>query len=140
MEAAKEILYNGFPRSVGSTDNGQIRQHFVHSKSEFDLWFDHLKEERNMYSSICRFRSDMRPVLSDIPFDLDSPMKDSIFDSDTSDAEKIRMMREDDSLAQDVLGQVWKDAQSLAQKCLDENIPALSVFSGLGVHTHLLFQ
>lgn len=140
MDASHEILYNGFPRAVGSTEEGQIRQHFVHSESEMDLWFDKLKDERNMYSSICRFRSDMRPILSDIPFDLDSPMKDSVFENGTSDSKKIKMMRDDPSLAEEVLGEVWSDAQKLSKKCLDENIPALSIFSGLGVHVHLLFK
>lgn len=141
MNTASEILYNGFPRAVGSSlPDGQIRQSFVHSESEFDLWFNKLRSERNLYSSICRFRSDMRPVLSDIPFDLDSPMKDSVFEPGTSDREKIQMMREDESLTEEVLGEVWKDAQKLVEKCLDESIPVVSVFSGLGVHLHLLFQ
>lgn len=140
MDASQEILYNGFPRSVGSTDKDQIRQHFVHSESEFDLWFDKLKNERNMYSSICRFRSDMRPILGDIPFDLDSPLKDSVFEEGTTDAEKIEMMKDDGDLLKEVLGDVWKDAQKLMTKCIKEDIPAIGVFSGLGVHIHLLFQ
>jgi len=140
MDASQRILYGDFPRCVGSSNNGTIRQHFVHSPSEWKLWFDKLKQQRNMYTSICRFRSDMRPILDKIPFDLDSPMKDSVFDSDVSDLEKVRLMREDETLAEEVLDVVWDDAQKLMSRCLDENIPAIGVFSGLGVHIHLLYQ
>lgn len=140
MNTASQLLFRGFPRTVASATEGEIRQHFVHSESEFDLWFKKLRPERSLYSSICRFRSDMRPKLGSIPFDLDSPMKDSVFEEGTSDAEKIEQMRLDEDLTNEVLGDVWNDAQSLMAKCLEEDIPAIGVFSGLGVHVHLLYQ
>jgi len=140
MDAAQEILYDGFPRCVGSTDGEGIKQHFVNSGSEWQMWFDEVKHNKNLYSSICRFRSDMRPVLDKIPFDLDSPMKDSVFKEGTTDKEKIEMMKEDEDLVEEILGDVWRDAQKLMQKCLEEEIPAIGVFSGLGVHIHLLYK
>lgn len=141
MDNAQRILFGtGFPRTVGWAVNGDFRQHFVHSPGEFDLFFDHNRSDRNLYSSICRFRSDMRPVLDKVIFDFDSPMKDSAFPSTDSDKEKIQQMRKDDDLAREVLGSVWDDVQSLVSQCRKEGIPVVSVFSGLGVHCHLLYQ
>ena len=129
MNNAQSIIFgeSGFPRTVAYASNGKLKQLFVHSEGEFDMFFDHNKEDQNLYSSICRFRSDMRPVLGNIPFDFDSPKKDTIFDNET-DEEKIKMMREDEELAEEVLGEVWKDAQSLVTKCLEDGIPVVTVF------------
>lgn len=140
MNNAQEILYGGFPRTVASASSGELRQFFVENESLFDMFVDHNIDDMNLYSSTCRFRSDMRPVLDKCFFDFDSPLKESIFDSDTTDRKKVQMMREDEKLADEVLGLVWKDAQSLVQECIKDNIPVLTVFSGLGVHCHLLYQ
>jgi hypothetical protein len=82
----------------------------------------------------------MRPILGNFPFDLDSPLKESVFDGGTSDLEKVEMMREDSELTDKVLGEVWSDAQNLMKKCVNESIPAIAVFSGLGMHIHILFK
>lgn len=140
MDNAQSILFGSFPRTVGWAANGQFRQEFVHSEGEFDLFFDHNRSNRNIYSSICKFRADMRRVLDKVVFDFDSPLKESAFPSTDSDKEKIRMMREDEELTKEVLGPVWDDVQSLTEFCWDNGLPVISVFSGLGVHTHILFQ
>jgi hypothetical protein len=141
MDNAQQIVYgdSGFPRTVARASDGNLQQFFVHSEGEFDVFFERNRSDENLYSSICRFRSDLRPIVPNFPFDLDSPMKDSAF-GDETDREKIRKMREDEQLAEDVLGGVWSDAQSLVKKCKEDGVPVVSVFSGLGVHCHLLFQ
>lgn len=141
MDTAQEILFgeSDFPRTVAHASAGHLQQMFVHSKGEFDMFFDHNRSDKNLYSSICRFRSDMRPILDKIPWDFDSPMKDSVFDNET-DREKIEMMRTDRDLAEEVLGKVWEDTQSLVRRCKQDNIPVVTVFSGLGVHCHMLYQ
>lgn len=141
MDTATRLLFDGFPRTVASkTEDGSLMQHFVHSRGEFDRFVESMKGERDLYSSICRFRSDMRPVLDDVPFDFDSPFKETAFSEDLTDKEKIDRMRNDEEKAEEVLGDVWDDAQALARKCLSESIPAVFVFSGMGVHAHLLYQ
>lgn len=141
MDTAQQILYGSFPRTVGTAANDDdFEQNFVHSEGEFDIFFDHVKNDKNVYSSICRFRSDMRHVLDKVVFDFDSPMKESAFPEDYSDGDKIDAMREDGNLAEEVLGTVWEDAQRLIQYCSEHDIPAISVFSGMGVHCHLLYQ
>lgn len=141
MDNAQEILFgqSGFPRTVAHASGGDLKQLFIHSEGEWDMFFKHNRPNKNLYSSICRFRSDMRPVLDEVPFDFDSPMKDSIFGNE-SDREKVEMMREDEELAGKILGEVWEDAQSLVRQCKRDNIPVLTVFSGLGVHCHMLYQ
>lgn len=140
MNSSSKILYGSFPRTVASAKDGTLTQGFVHSEDEFDLFFNEMRPKRSLYSSICRFREDMRPVLDKVVFDFDSPMKESVFSEDTTDREKIGKMRMDDELADKVLGLVWSDAQKLVKKCLEENIPVITVFSGLGIHCHLLYQ
>lgn len=141
MDNAQQILFgeSGFPRTVAHASHGDLKQVFVHSEGEFNMFFKHNRPNKNLYSSICRFRSDMRPVLDKIPWDFDSPMKDSIFDTET-DRQKVEMMREDEELAEKVLGEVWDDVQSLVRECKRDNIPVVTVFSGLGVHCHMLYQ
>jgi hypothetical protein len=141
MDTAQEIIFgeSGFPRTVAHASNGHLQQHFIHSKSAFDMFFEHNRPDKNLYSSICRFRSDMRPVNCSIPWDFDSPMKDSVFDDET-DREKVELMRTDEELADKILGEVWGDAQSLVKRCKRDNIPAVTVFSGLGVHVHMLYK
>ena len=140
MNTATKILCNGFPRTVAAGDNNNLKQTFVHSESEADLFIDHNKNSKNLYMNISRFREDMRNIVHDFPFDLDSPMKESAFSKDLNDREKIEKMREDRELAKTVLGDVWSDAQELVEKCWVKDVPVVSVFSGLGIHCHLLYQ
>lgn len=140
MNTAEEILTNGWPRTVAAAEGGELIQHYVHSASEYDVFVEHNKPDKNLYCNIARMRQDMRPVVSTFPFDFDSPLKDSAFEQGTTDGDKIRRMREDADLAYEILGDVWEDTQSLVRGCQEENVPVITVFSGLGVHAHLLFQ
>lgn len=140
MNPASKYIFDGFPRTVASASDGRLHQHFVHSQSEFDQFFKSMRGERSLYSSICRFRSDMRHVLPNVPFDFDSPMKDSAFPNDMHGSEKYRIMLEDDDKAHEVLGEVWDDVCSLVSLCQEKGVPVISVFSGMGVHCHVLFQ
>lgn len=140
MNKACQVLINGWPRTVAAAEGGDLYQSYVHSESEFDLYVNHNKPDKNLYFNIARMREDRRPVIASVPFDFDSPLKDSIFEEGTTDGEKISRMRQDDDLAYEVLGEVWEDTQSLVGKCWDEDIPVITVFSGLGVHVHMLYQ
>jgi hypothetical protein len=140
MNTATEILVNGFPRTVAAAVNGGISQTFVHSEGEFDVFFNHNRPQKNLYFNIARMRQDMRPITGLVSFDFDSPLKDSMFEEGVKDGEKINRMREDESLANKILGDVWSDTKSLVEECWERNVPVLTVFSGLGVHVHLLYQ
>ena len=131
---------NGWPRTVAGAVGGELSQTYVHSEGEFDLFFEHNRPNKNLYYNISRMRRDMRPVTGLVPFDFDSPLKESAFSQEISDGEKISMMREDDDLAYEILGDVWEDAQSLVKTASEKDIPVITVFSGLGVHSYLLYK
>jgi len=138
---ARRILFGRYPRTVASkTEEGKLRQSFVHSNSEMDLFVDTMQDERDLYSSICKFDSNMTPILGDVAFDFDSEMKDTYWSKNITEKEKIAEMRNDEKVAENVLGSVWEDVQGLVQMCVDESIPLLTVFSGMGVHCHILYQ
>jgi len=82
----------------------------------------------------------MRPVLDKVAFDFDSPMKEAAFPGEVTDREKINKMREDPDLCEEVLGDVWEDVEKLIGKCKEEEIPVITVFSGMGFHCHILYQ
>jgi len=51
MNNAQKILFGGgFPRTVASASDGDLRQFFVHSEDEFSMFFNHNKHEKNLYS------------------------------------------------------------------------------------------
>lgn len=140
MLNSHKILFGRFPRTVAAGKGGTLSQHCVHSESEFDLYFNTNRPKNNIYGNISRFRYDMRLINGNFAFDFDAPLKDSIFDEEDTDRDKIQKMRLDEELTQKVLGIVWSDVQSLVEKCVEEDIPVMTVFSGLGVHCHVLFQ
>ena len=138
---ARRILFGRYPRTVASkTEDGKLRQSFVHSDSEIDLFVDTMEDRRDLYSSICKFDSNMTPIMGDVAFDFDSEMKDTYWSENIPEKQKIAEMRNDKNVADNVLGPVWDDAQSLVERCVEENIPTISIFSGMGVHVHLLYQ
>jgi len=140
MNNAQRFLFGEFPRTVASKKRGELKQHFVHSESEFDLFFDYLSDERDLYSSICTFDPEVDPVVGDVAFDFDSPMKETYWSDSIPENEKIQRMREDESVAEAILGDVWSDTRSLVEKCLEEGIPVITVFSGMGIHCHVLYK
>lgn len=144
MDKAQRLLFGGFPRSVGVTkDYGGLKQFWVHSEGEFDVFTETVNGSRNAYSSIS-----WKPISGDyhldkVTLDFDTPAKPNwpMFDSDNpGDDEIVARMRNDDEVAEDILGPVFSDAQSLAERAQKEEVPLLGVFSGLGLHVHLLYQ
>jgi len=137
MDPIQRLLYGKFPRRVGNPV-----QWAVHSESEVDAFIEECEGERNLYSTISHFDlSEGGGVVSDkISIDLDSPMKEAAFPQTGRDDEKIMLMREDPDLAEEVLGEVVEDARRIARRAEREEIPLVAVFSGFGIHLHLLYQ
>lgn len=137
MDEVTKLLYGKFPRRVGNPV-----QWPVHSESELDAVIEECEGERNLYATISHFDlTEGGGVVSDkISIDLDSPMKEAAFPRTERDDEKIMLMREDWGLADEVLGEVCKDAQKIAERAEQEEIPLVGVFSGFGIHLHLLYQ
>lgn len=143
MDQAQRLLYGEFPRSVASSqDNGQLRQFMVHSEGEFDLFTKAVNRKRNAYASLSWFPVGGNTKCDKVSYDFDSPFKNSAFaeGNETSDVEKVRLMRDDDQIAHQVLGGVVEDVRELARASQEDGIPVVGVFSGLGMHVHQLFQ
>jgi hypothetical protein len=137
MDPVQKLLYGKFPRRVGNPV-----QWPVHSESELDAAIEECEGERNLYSTISHFDlTEGGGVVSDkISIDLDSPMKQASFPRTDRDDEKIMLMREDWDLAEEVLGDVCEDARKIARQAEREETPLVGVFSGFGIHLHLLYQ
>lgn len=135
MDKAQEQLYGRFPRAVGSPN-----QHIVHSKQEFDAFTETIQGRRNAYASISCFPVGGGVVSDKVSLDLDSAGKESAFSDDMRDDEKVALMRKDTNVAEEVLGEVSEEARKIARTAERQSIPALGVFSGFGIHIHLLFQ
>lgn len=136
MDKIQNLLYGKFPRRFGNPV-----QWPVHSESEMDSAIEECEGERNLYATISHFDLEDNTVVSDkISIDLDSPMKEAAFPRTDRDDEKIMLMREDEELADEVLGSVCEDARAIARKAEAEDVPVVGVFSGFGIHIHLLYQ
>lgn len=138
MKPVQRYLFGKFPRRFGNPV-----QWVVHSESEMDAAIEACEGERNLYSTISHFDLTKHGggVVSDkISLDLDSPFKDAAFPGTGRDDEKILRMREDRDLAQEVLGEVVSDARLVAEHAQAQEIPLVGVFSGFGLHLHLMYE
>lgn len=148
-------------------DDTELKQFLVHSGTEFDGVMENALGEQNLYSSISAFKPvdndgeyDGNAVLADkVSFDFDSSAKLSEEekseygpDEETpnwshpqipefaSDAKVIEGMRKDEDIRQAVLGDVCNNVRRLAQEMNGEGVPIVGVFSGFGIHVHMLHQ
>jgi hypothetical protein len=144
MDKAQRTLFGKFPRALGVTqDFGGLRQFVVHSEGEFDVFEDAVNGSRNAYASVS-----WRPVggnikLDKVTLDFDTPAKPDwpMFSGEKPpDDEIVARMRNDERIANDVLGEVLRDGSELAQRAKEDDVPLIGVFSGMGLHVHLLYQ
>lgn len=135
MDTASTELFGKFPRRVG-----EPRQWFVHSSSEFDSFVEANQGRKNLYSTISYYGRGGTPITDKVSIDLDSPGKEAAFPDAEHEFEKIQSMRDDPDLAQYVLGDVVEDARAVSQWAEEQEVPFMAVFTGFGIHVHLLFE
>lgn len=135
-----ELLFGKFPRTVAASAGDMPNQSHVFSEGEFEVFIENVRENRNVYSSISKFPVGDKPVVDKVPFDFDSPTKESAFPPTYNDCQKIEEMRDDPWLASSVLGEVLSDSKKVARYAQRRNIPSIAVFSGLGIHYYLLYR
>lgn len=135
MDQVQEALFAKFPRSVGNPN-----QFWVFDKESMDMFIDKNNGSRNVYASISRFGQGGASMTSMLSLDLDTPVKEVTFPHTDSDDERIMMMREREGKANEVLSTVVEDAEKLARYCRDEAIPMVGVFTGFGIHIHMLYK
>lgn len=143
VDAAQRALFGKFPRSVGTP-----HQFHVLSEGEFDVYINAVNGAKNCYAAISRTQFNGTIALDKVSIDLDTPQKDDGWpalpdlgeDEDPEEDKLIAQMRSDDALADEVLADVLDEAKQLIEKADREGVPCLAVFTGLGMHIHLLYQ
>lgn len=143
----------------------EMRQYLVHSEQEMDEVIAKTSGKRNLYASLSAYqpvkvdgRFEGSAVVADkVSFDFDSPAKmtdeerkqygedektptwsSPMIPDHASDMEVVKMMRDDDEVREEVLGDVCYNARELATECIDRDVPIVGVFSGFGIHVHQL--
>ena len=123
---------------------GTPHQFWVFSEGEMGVYIDTVNGQRNCYASISRKPVGGDIALDKVSIDLDTRQKDDdwpALDVDEPEDDKlIAQMRSDPDLADEVLGEVVEEAKQVVAKAQDEGVPCIGVFTGLGMHIHLLYQ
>lgn len=139
MDNAQKLLFGKFPRAVGTP-----HQWVVHSEGEFDVYFNTVNGHRNAYASVSHRPVGKPRILDKVSIDLDTKQKDEgwpVFDGDTPPEDVIvARMQDDIHIAEEILAEVCHDARQLASRAVEDGIPPVGVFSGLGIHVHLLYK
>jgi len=135
-------LFGEFPRYVGlvGPERGDRRDQFpAFDEPCFRLFLDANYGECNLYTRISHLGGEGGSILDEVFLDLDVDKPDKGRDEDWA-SEVIPEMRRDRMVADDVLGDVVEDARKAARYIQDEGWPAIGVFSGLGIHIHVLTE
>ena len=144
MDEIQSLLFGDAPRRVGTP-----QQHWVWSVDQIDYFIGEVNGRRNVYATLGRLDLAGGPVCDKVLYDLDSPAKAEkdqpgdwkIDELDgLSDDQIIARMRNDDDLAERVLGPVCEEARRLADRSMNDNVPVFGVYTGFGIHIHQLFQ
>lgn len=105
-----------------------------------DLVIEENNGTNDLYSSISHYTADGIPITDKVSLDLDSRFKEAAFPDTKAEDLKIDMMREDSGLAKKVLGEVIEDARKVASWTVSEDLPFIGVFTGFGIHLHILYK
>lgn len=134
MDFYQDLLFDGFPRKGGTP-----RKFTLFNRDHFDYLVSDVNNYSNVYCSISRMPPS-GPYSDKVSFDLDAKIADYITDSGVPEPVLFREMRESQYLRQRILKPVAEDMNKLAQTAVAEEIPAVGVYTGLGVHVHFLYQ
>lgn len=130
MDAPAAELFGDFPRRVGVP-----RQWWVYAEEQFDMFYESVCGNRNAYATVSWFDRKLRPVSDKVAIDFDSPVKEP--DWGWREAKRLQ---NDSEFRAEVLGDVCDDINDLANVLLNHNRAALGVFTGFGVHVHILYE
>lgn len=131
MDKVQKELFGDFPRFVGNPN-----QFCVFDEGSFDLFEEANNGEANCYSRISYVGQDGSLMLDEVFLDLDGELPDNSL----TDSEIVSSLRSNEEFRESVLGEVVEDAKSVAQLAADESIPMIGVYTGKGIHLHLLYE
>lgn len=130
MDFAQELLFGEMPRFVGNPN-----QWCVFDEKTFDFFVEENEGEANCYARISHLSRSASPILDRVFLDLDGEVGEEL-----TDTELVRRLRKSEEFRQSVLREVVEDARSVAKLAREESIPLVGVYSGKGIHLHLLFE
>lgn len=131
MDPVQRLLFGEFPRFVGNPS-----QFPVFDESSFDVFLNKNEGENDCYSRIS-WMSRTRDWLCDRIFlDLDG----NVSRNGLTDTEIVSLLQTDRSFRQSVLGDVVDDVRAIAELGFEESLPMVGVYTGKGVHIHLLCE
>lgn len=142
LGAVNRELFGEFPRHVGlvGPERGDKRDQFLaFDRTCFDLFLDRNYGDHNMYTRISHIGNAGGSILDEVFLDLDVDKPDTDRDGGWA-AKIIPEMRDDRMVADDVLGDVVEDARKVGEYVQEKEWPAIAVFSGLGIHVHVLMN
>lgn len=137
LDAVNAELFGETPRVVGLVGK-EIPKHRrdqfpVFGRTSFEMFLSANYAERNMYTRVSHIGETGRSVVDKVFLDLDVDKPD-----DVSEAELFDRMLDDRMVADDVLGEAIADTRAAARWIRDRGWPVIGVFSGLGMHIHVL--
>jgi len=130
MQKVTELLFTPLPRYVANPS-----QWLVYDEKSFDLFKQANEGSANCYSRISWVGSEGNWWLDRVFLDLDSEVE-----IEMTDAEMVTKLRANKQFAEDVLGSVVDDARRIARVLRAESIPAVGVYTGKGLHVHMLYE
>lgn len=130
MDSINRLLFGRFPRYVGTPN-----QFVVFDEPSFDLFRGANGGKSPCYSRISYLNNELESVVDRVLLDLDVDER-----KDMSDTELVSRLRRDGSFAESFYDDVIGDIRSVAELLIDESIPAVGVFTGRGMHIHVLYE
>lgn len=131
MDQAQRLLFNSWPRLVGYPE-----QYPVFDEGTFDAFLEAQEGNANCYSRISWLSNTGEWLLNRIFLDLDG----NVPLNGVTDVELVQKLRSDSSFRQEVLGDVVEDVRTVARVCREVSFPLIGVYTGKGVHLHVMTE
>lgn len=127
----QDLLFGRFPRMVGNPE-----QFPVFDGGNFDEFVKANNGEANCYSRISWLSNTGDWMCDRVFLDLDG----HVSENGLTDVELVSKLRSEDGFAEQVLSDVVDDVRSIADLAFEESFPVVGVYTGKGVHIHLLTE
>lgn len=131
MDDTQAFLFGRWPRLVGYPE-----QYPVFDEGSFDKFLEAQEGDANCYSRISWLSNTGDWLLDRVFLDLDG----HVSEKGLTDVELVSKLRSDREFRQSVLGDVVDDVRQVAELCREVSFPLIGVYTGKGVHLHILTE
>ena len=131
MNTARELLFGRFPRMVGNP-----KQFPALDSGSFEEFVKANEGDANCYSRISWLANTGDWMCDRVFLDLDG----HVSENGMTQVEMVSKLRTEPEFRTEVLSEVCDDVRSVAELCKKESIPLVGVYTGKGVHLHLLTE